>query len=250
MAKFDLVITHPLMNAAGSLGFAPEPRGPVDLTQFGAFVTNPVSLGPRTPARGARYMPFVGGFLLHTGYPNPGLNAVIRRYAGRWARAPLPVILHLLVQQKDDLGAMVERLENLEGISALELGVPSDVAADSLAAICAEAQGELPFIVRLPFERALELAPAALAAGTAAVSISPPRGALAEQNGGFLKGRLYGPALYPQSLLLVQTLVQANIPVIASGGLYSQKSIDEMLNAGALAVQLDGVLWRSWTNKI
>ena len=45
----DLAIHPPFMNAAGCLGFAPNPRGPVDLGRLGAFVTNPVSLAPRQP---------------------------------------------------------------------------------------------------------------------------------------------------------------------------------------------------------
>ena len=82
MPKFDLAFDPPLMNAAGSLGFAPDRRGPIALEQLGAFVTNPVSLRPRTPAQGARLLPFPGGFLLHSGHPNPGFNRVVRRCAG------------------------------------------------------------------------------------------------------------------------------------------------------------------------
>ena len=49
----DLPLTGPLMNAAGTLGFAPDPRQPHS-DFLDAFVTNPVSLRPRTPANGPR----------------------------------------------------------------------------------------------------------------------------------------------------------------------------------------------------
>ncbi len=90
MPKYDLDISPPLMNAAGSLGFVPEPNGPVNLKQLGAFITNPISFQARTPARTRTSLPYAGGFLLHSGYPNPGLRAAVRRYAARWARSSLP----------------------------------------------------------------------------------------------------------------------------------------------------------------
>ena len=55
-------LTPPLMNAAGSLGFAPDMRTPVDMSKLGAFITNPISLGPRSPAQGKRF-PGVSGRL-------------------------------------------------------------------------------------------------------------------------------------------------------------------------------------------
>ena len=59
-----------------------------------------------------------------------------------------------------------------------------------------------------------------------------------------VEGRLYGPALFPQALAGVRGLAQAGVPVIGAGGVYSQAQAQAMLAAGALAVQLDAVLWR------
>src|SRR5512141_2867236 len=108
MPKRDFVLRLPWMNAAGTLGFAPNPRGPVDLSRLGAFITNPVSLRSRSPAENRGLLAFPGGFLLHTGWPNPGLNAALRRWASRWAEASLPVVLHLLVGAQDELGGVAE----------------------------------------------------------------------------------------------------------------------------------------------
>ena len=244
MPKYDLFIQPPYMNAAGSLGFAPNPRGAVDLSHLGAFVTNPVSLKARTVAHGRRFASFPGGFLLHTGYPNPGLSAVIRRYASRWARSDLPVIVHLLVQHVRDLPGMIGRLETLEGVVGVELGLPPEMDRSELQAYLQMASGELPVIVRLPFEGALNLAGTAWEAGAAAVSLCPPRGLVAGEGAGFSRGRLYGPGLLPQSLGLVQAISQLDIPIIGSGGIYNEQQAENMLAAGALAVQLDACLWR------
>ena len=244
MSKYDLAFSKPLMNAAGSLGFTPDPRGPVDLTRLGAFITNPISLGKRTPARLPRYQPFPGGFLLHTGYPNPGLRDTIRRYQERWARSPIPVIVHLLAEKVSDLPQMVRQLETLEGVIAMELGLPKEADGNVVRAFTEAALGELPVIVRLPMENAVRYGSHAIASGAAVVSLGPPRGAFPARAGNLMSGRIYGPALFPQALAVVKEISQAGIPVIGAGGLYSHEQCEAMLTAGALAVQLDSLLWR------
>jgi dihydroorotate dehydrogenase (NAD+) catalytic subunit len=244
MPKYDLSFSKPLMNSAGTLGFTPDSRSPLDLSRLGTFVTNPISLGKRTPARGQRYQPFPGGFLLHTGYPNPGLRAAIRRYQERWARSNLPIIVHLLGENVNELPGMVRQLESLEGVIGIELGLPKEIDNQVVRDFCAAALGELPVIVRLPFEKAVGTASAAIQSGAAAVSLSAPRGAFPARAGNTLQGRLYGPALFPQALAIVKEIAQAGLPVIGAGGLYSLEQCNAMLSAGALAVQLDSLLWR------
>lgn len=240
----DLLFSQPFMNAAGTLGFAPEPRLQGELSQFGAFLTNPVSLQPRTPAHGAHFIPFPGGFMLHTGYPNPGLEAVLRRCVPRWERLPIPVIVHLLGQGIDELACMTLRLEAVSCVISVEVGFPKDADAELVRAFIQAVCGELPVIARLPLDRADVLAPTALAAGAVAISLGAPRGVLPLPNGRLLEGRLYGPALFPQALAAVRSLAQAGFPVIGAGGIYSAAQAQAMLAAGAFAVQLDAVLWR------
>ncbi len=243
MPKYDFAFRTPLMNAAGVLGFAPEIQGPVDLAQFGAFITHPVSLRRRTPARGRACLAYPGGFLLHTGYPNPGLKAVLSRYAAHWSRASLPVIIHLLAQDPDEVQEMVSRLEAVEGIAGVELGLPHHLDPQAASQLVVSALGELPVMVRLPLERALGLAPACIQAGAAAVSLAPPRGGLPLADGSFLEGRLHGPALFPQALSVTAALARAGLPVVSAGGIYRPQDVDAMLSAGALAVQVDSALW-------
>lgn len=254
MAKFDLLFDPPLMNAAGSLGFVPDSYGVVELERLGAFVTNPVSLGPRAPARTSGVEVFAGGFLMHTGYPNPGLKAVLRSHAGQWARSPVPVLVHLLCQSSDEVSQMVRSLEGQEGVMGVELGLPAEISLPVAAAWAQAASGELPVILRLPIERAGELA--RLLAGTSlkgqmretlesvAISIGPPRGVLPSSKGNQVQGRLYGPALLPQAFAALQALVKAGVPAVAGCGVYRWSDADALLAAGALAVQLDAVLWR------
>jgi dihydroorotate dehydrogenase (NAD+) catalytic subunit len=242
--KIDLSLSKPLMNAAGSLGFAPEARGAVDLSPLGAFITNPISPGERSPARGVRYLPFPGGFLLHTGYPNPGLKTAIRHYAARWRRSPLPVLIHLLPGSPQETAQMVQALETVEGIAGLEVSLPLNADGASVLAFSQAARGELPVVLRLPLEGATRLAPHLASTGLAGISLAPPRGTLPLPDGGFVQGRLYGPALFPLALAVVQALARWDIPVIAAGGVYQPEQAEALLRAGAAAVQLDSVLWQ------
>lgn len=248
--KFDLAFDPPWMNAAGSLGFAPDRHGPIDLARLGAFVTHPISLEARSPAHGVRYIAYPGGFLLHTGYPNPGLRMILRRYAEAWERSPIPVLVHLLCQRVEELLQAVRRLEGLPGVAGLELGLPPEIEAGQAAALVQAATGELPVIVRLPLERAVELGQALTKTnvkpeGLTAFSLGPPRGSLPAPDGELARGRLYGPAIFPQALAAVKALSGLGVPVIGGGGVYRVEQAQAMQTAGAAAVQLDAVLWRS-----
>ncbi|MFM8323102.1 MAG: hypothetical protein ACKOC5_19500 [Chloroflexota bacterium] len=251
--KFDLQIDPPYLNAPGMLGFSPDSRGPVDLDRLGAFVTNPLSLEPRSAAHAARYLDYPGGFLLHTGHPNPGLRTALRRYAPHWERSSVPVIVHLLVERREDANRMAQRLEGLPGVAALELGLPPDLPASGWAAIARELEVELPVILRLPLERAAEIGAALLHSGAAdrlaALSLGAPRGLLPVSPPGqgrpvLQSGRLYGPGIFPLALAALPLLHQGGLPLIAGGGVYRPEQAAALFAAGAAAVQLDSLLWR------
>lgn len=244
MAKFDLLFSSPLMNAAGALGFSPDRRGAIELAALGAFITNPISALPRLPAEQRGCLDYPGGILLHNGHPNPGINAVLQRYANRWARSPLPVIVHLLAEEPAQVGWMMNRLEAASGVKGVELGLPEDCEPALARPLVMAGLGELPLIVRLPFAGSLSLAISLADLPLIAFSLGPPRGALPAVRGGILRGRLYGVAVFPQALLRTERLVSVGLPVIAGGGIYHPWQAQAMLGVGAVAVQLDTVLWR------
>jgi len=243
MPKSDLYFEQPLMNAAGTLGFSPDPKSPVDLSAFGAFITNPISRKPRKPARGTRFLRYPGGFLLHTGLPNPGLSAMIRRYGERWVRSPIPVILHLLAQEPDELAAMIERLEMAEGVMGVEVGLPPDCDPDLAHQMAQATLGELPVILRVNLDVSRDILQAIVETGVNAISLGAPRGTLLDEQGIPVSGRLYGPGVFPLALIAIQRFREFNIPIIGSGGVYGQKEAQALLAAGAVALQLDASLW-------
>lgn len=236
------------MNAAGSLGFLPNPDSPLELSSLGAFVTNPISLRPRSPARISQLLNFPGGFLLHSGYPNPGLRAVLRHYSAYWARMAIPVIVHLLGEDADRVSEMVARLESTAGVMGIEISLPPKAGPDTALALARAAVGELPVIMRLPLDRAADLADALTSLlgkpFLTALSLGPPRGVLPGLEKGHIQGRLYGPAVFPLALAAVHAVAETGWPVIGGGGVYSTPQAEAMLAAGAMAVQLDAVYWR------
>jgi dihydroorotate dehydrogenase len=241
--KQDLVLEKPFVNAAGMLGFAPDQRATPLLDQLGAFVTNPISRRPRQVAGARSYLTYPGGFLLHTGLPNPGISAVIRHNKRRWAAAPLPVIVHLLAVAPDTLAEMVRKLEGLENVLALEIGLAPDCTPEQMEALFIAAAGELPVIISLGPQQLPVLLPAAKQLNPAALHLTAPRGTLPGADGELVAGRLYGPAILPLMLSAAREAIKSDLPVIVDGGVDEQAQADAFLEAGVWAVGLEAVLW-------
>lgn len=244
MPKRDLYFRTPIMNAAGMLGFAPDLRADAPWDELGAFVTNPISARPRKPTHHPVTLDYPGGFLLHTGLPNPGFNAAVKKHARKWADSSLPIIVHLMADRPEETKRMVEALESMENVMAAELGFAPLLTDDIILTAVEISLGELPLIVSLPMDQAARLGPRAIEAGAAAVSLSAPRGALTMGDGRLTTGRLYGPSLFPQALEIVNRLARAGTPTVGGMGVYKREQVEAMKEAGAMAVQLDAVVWR------
>ena len=243
------------MNAAGSLGFAPDTRVGIPLDSFGAFVTNPFSLRPRKPAARPEVIEYPGGFLLHSGLPNPGFSAGIKRYSSRWDKSGVPVIVHLMADRPEETQRMVQMLEMHENVMAAELGFAPLLADDILLLTLEMCMGELPLIFSLPVEQVLSLGPRLIQEGAQAISISAPRGAMPDRgkgsgDKGVTTGRLYGPSLFPRALETVYSAAKLGFPIIGAGGVWTKENAEAMLSVGALAVQVDAALWGvSWLSQ-
>ncbi len=241
--RSDLDLSTPWMNAAGSAGFTPPERWPWP-EPAGAWVTNPLSLSPRSPADNRAAVSFPGGALLHSGLPNPGLKNVLRRNAAAWARSPLPAWVHIIGRTPDEIHQMVLRLEGIEGVGAIELGISDELAGGDALAWAEAALGELPLVVNLSMARAAEDWLGDLSRlGASAISLCGPRGALSGEDGRLVSGRLYGPSLLPTMFTALRQAQRHRLPLIAGAGVYKIEDGQALLNAGAWGIQLDTVLW-------
>ncbi len=246
--KYSLILSTPVMPAAGTAGFGDSYRRLINYDHLGALVTNPVTIERWNPARGTRIVPLDAGVLVHTGLPNPGLGAVVRQYRQLWASLPLPIILHLVGTTVPQVERAGRQLDEIEGIDAVELGLNDDMAEDAAFDLVAAANMEKPLMVRLPFYECRQLAMPVVEAGADALVVSaPPRGtARDERTGRLLSGRIYGPLVKPMTLRLVGRLrrhIPAEIPIIGSGGIHSPQDARDFIEAGAVAVQVDTATW-------
>ncbi len=240
-----LELSTPWMNAAGFLGYFPPTQRSWG-APMGAFVTNPVSLLPRKPAQLRQVVEYPGGFLLHTGLPSPGIASVLKQNAARWGKIAVPVWVHLLTQTPAELPEMIETLEGVENVRAVELGIPPGVPLKTILEFIHAASGEIATIACICVDEIQnEWISSIQDAGAAGLVLAAPRG-MHKNSNRLTRGRLYGPAIFPYMLNAVCRLAQHDLPIIAGGGVYSQADGETLLEAGAAAVQLDAVLWRNW----
>ncbi|HEY9121591.1 MAG TPA: hypothetical protein VIM80_01210 [Brevefilum sp.] len=242
--KRDLFFSKSFVNSAGTLGFAPDPHKMTIIANLGAFITHPISRKPRQPASNRACIRFQGGFLLHTGLPNPGITRTISRHKRAWAGASLPIIVHLLVEDPGSLVEMIRKLEGLENVMAVELGLPPDCDPDTLNALTEAAVGELPVIPCVSPDQIPTLQETLLELSPSAVHLVEPRGILPNEAGNLITGRLYGPGIFPTMLHASRELLDAGFPLIVNGGISSKSQADTFLNAGVTALGLGSALWQ------
>lgn len=248
--KNPLVIENPVIAAAGMVGFDGAAfRDLVDWTKVGALVTSPVTWRSRHVAHGPRVVPLPSGVLVHTGLPNPGISRVIRDYAARWSRALAPVIVHVAVTTPADVEHCLVALDRCDGLAGIELGLHDQAAPADIARLLkiAQASTQLPLLVRVPLYNAVECALAAQDAGADGLVVAaPPRGTARDPDSGQLVGgRVYGPWLSAQALRAVGQVMQvAQIPITGAGGIHTAAEARSFIEAGAVAVQIDTLIWR------
>lgn len=253
-SKREMPFLRPLLPAAGCFGYGEVYEGIIDVSLFGAVVTRPITYRRRTatPREGATVLPLPAGCLIAHSQSHPGLSSVLSQHRTRWQALPVPLICHLSATDLEETRKAARRLDAETAVAALELGLPhafqgeDRTRAQSLVS-AARRRFEKPLLVRLPLQGALDLAPVCVQAGAdALVATAPPQGALHDPAYGHrIHGNLYGPWVKAQVLPLVEELQgRVHVPIVACGGVHSQNDVREYLAAGAVAVQIDGLLWR------
>ena len=252
-----LVLPNPVTVASGPFGYGVEVVDLADLPRLGGLVTRSTSLKPRSGQPAPRMAEVAAGLLLGMGPQNPGLEAVLDRYAGVWARWDVPVILSLCADSAGELGEAVRRLEGEAGIAGLEInlscggggrgGVIPGLDADAAASYVAAARRgtDLPVIAKLtaqaPDVRAVARSVEdAGADAISAINTLPGLVPSADRSGpalGSVYGGLCGPAIRPIALRVVWEVAQAvDVPVIGVGGVASVDDVLDFLAVGASAV--------------
>jgi dihydroorotate dehydrogenase (NAD+) catalytic subunit len=252
-----LRLRHPLLVAAGGAGFGNELLAAVGEQLPGAIVTRSVTRAGQVGSRPPRMTVLPQGLLSSSGPQGPGLDAVLRRQAPRWASSDVPIIVSICADNVDDIAALARTLETQPDIAGLELNLSCpdrsrhgepigiDVEASETATVAARAATDLPLIVKLtavaPDVRAIARAVAAAGADAISAISTLPALTLDEAREGPSLGTVYGglsgPALKPIGLRAVYEIAQVtSVPLIGIGGVNSLDDVLDYLAAGATAV--------------
>ncbi len=232
------------MNAAGTGGFSVDKEYLRSFPAMCVFVTNPISISARQPSNHRGIYPIDGGFMLHSGWPNPGLVQVIKKYNNHWSRCSLPVIVNLLVNDPIETLKMVQLLEEVDNILALEFSFSVDVPASLVFENLDAGYGKLPIIAKIPIERIYENWLDGLKQKPVdAISLQPPRG-LIKHNGKFIQGRLFGPGILPMTMQAVKSAKRLNLPILAGAGITELDQLDALFDLGLYAFQFYEWGWR------
>ena len=118
-----LVLPNPVLVASGTFGYGVEYGDVVDVDLLGAICCKGTTLKPRIGNPTPRVTETPGGMLNSIGLQNPGVDAVVEKYASTWAGWKVPVIVNVAGESVADYVEVTRRLEGVPGIAGIELNI-------------------------------------------------------------------------------------------------------------------------------
>ena len=253
-------LTSPVIAASGTFGYGIEFEEIVSLERIGAFVTKGISLEPIQGHSAPRIIQTAAGMLNAIGLQNIGVAEFIDKKLPELRRYPsCKVIVNVFGYTVGDYKAVVDRLNNADGIAAYELNVScpnvhaggmafgSDCGSLEYLVREVKAVAKRPIIVKLsPNVTSIgQMARTCAQSGADAISLvntflamsidvetRKPR--LTNVTGG-----LSGPAIKPIAVRMVYEASKAvSIPIIGLGGIITPEDAIEFMLAGASAIQV------------
>jgi dihydroorotate dehydrogenase (NAD+) catalytic subunit len=253
-------LVNPIIAASGTFGYGPEFEEVVSLRRIGGLVTKGISRKPMAGNQSPRLIETAAGMINAIGLQNIGVERFINDKLPPLRHYPsCAVIVNVFGYQIEDYVAVIEQLNEAEGIAAYELnascpntrhgGITFGTDASLLSDLVAQTKkvAARPVIVKLSpnVTSIAAMARAAADAGADALSlintflslaidVETRRSRLANITGG-----LSGPAIKPIAVRMVWEASRAvKIPIIGLGGIATPEDAVEFLLAGATAVQV------------
>jgi dihydroorotate dehydrogenase (NAD+) catalytic subunit len=255
-----ITLANPIIAASGTFGYGIEFEEIVNLEHLGAFVTKGVSREAMEGNRSPRLIQTSAGMLNAIGLQNVGVEEFIATKLSALKKYPRAnVIVNVFGYTVGDYVAVVEHLNEAEGIAAYELNVScpnvhaggmafgSDPGSLEYLVARVKAVSKRPLIVKLSpnVTSIAQMAQISETSGADAVSlvntfmamsidVESRRPRLTNVTGG-----LSGPAIKPIALRMVwETARAVKIPILGMGGIVTPDDAVEFLLAGATAVQV------------
>jgi dihydroorotate dehydrogenase (NAD+) catalytic subunit len=255
-----LTLANPVIAASGTFGYGTEFEEIVNLERIGAFVTKGLSLEPMQGNRAPRLIQTAAGMLNAIGLQNVGVDEFVSKKLPELKRYPhANVIVNVFGYTVGDYVAVIERLNQAEGIAAYELNVScpnvhaggmafgSDAGSLEYLVGRVKAVSTRPLVVKLSpnVTSIAQMAQICESSGADAVSLVNTFLAISidvesrQPRLSNITGGLSGPAIKPIALRMVwETAKAVKIPVIGMGGIITPEDAVEFLLAGATAVQV------------
>jgi dihydroorotate dehydrogenase (NAD+) catalytic subunit len=145
-----LRLANPILVASGTFGYGVEYGDVVDVQRLGAICSRGTTLRARVGNPTPRVTETRGGMLNSIGLQNPGVDAVVEKYASTWAGWQVPVIVNIAGESIADYSEVARRLDGVPGIAGIELNLscPNAGAGGLQFAIDAGAAGAVTAAVR------------------------------------------------------------------------------------------------------
>jgi dihydroorotate dehydrogenase (NAD+) catalytic subunit len=250
---------NPVLLASGTCNYGQELLPLTDLSRLGGLVSKTITPEPRAGNRPPRVVETPAGMLNAIGLQNPGLEDFIRDKWPFLAGLDTRIVVNIAADTASGFGKMAGRLEEVEGIAALELniscpnlkeggmlfGSDPDAAAEVVAAV--RQATRRPVIAKLTpnVTDIAEIARAVEGAGADGISLINTLVGMAIDVDrrcpvlGNITGGLSGPAIKPVALAMVWKVHQAvKIPLMGIGGIATVRDALEFIIAGASVVQV------------
>jgi dihydroorotate dehydrogenase (NAD+) catalytic subunit len=223
---------------------------------FSAYVSKTITLGAREGNPPPRLWESPAGLINSIGLPNHGLRGYLEHDLPALAALPVPLITNVMGSTPEQIGDLLDALEDEPAIAAIELNVSCpnvatglDIGADprGLEALLRQVRprSSRPLIVKLTPNTADVAACAAGAqeGGADAVSLINTLRAMALDphssdpwlGGG--SGGLSGPAIRSVALAAVaRVAARVTLPIVGMGGVASGRDAQALLDVGATLV--------------
>ena len=255
----SLKLKNPVLTASGTFGYGEEFSDFIDLNRLGGFIVKGTTLNHREGNPYPRMVETPSGMLNAVGLQNKGVDYFIEHIYPRLLAYDTNPIVNVSGASVDDYVKVCEKLNNLDGIKAIEINISCpNVKQGGMAfgTTCAGAQSVVKE-VRKAYDKTMivklspnvtditEIARAVEDSGADAVSLTNTFLGMAidvERMKPYLStitGGLSGACIRPIAVRMVWQVANAvKIPVVGLGGIMNGRDAVEFMLAGATAVQI------------
>ena len=244
---------NPVTVASGTFGHAEKYYNLEEVKNLGAIVSKTVTRFPQEGNPPQRIIETPAGMLNAIGIENPGIDGFIEKKLPSFRKIGVPLIISILGHTDEQFIEIVEKLNRVDGVSALELNlscpnlkhkilVSQDPEATFRVVKKVKEISQYPVIAKLSpnVTDIAVIAAAAEQAGADGVSLINTFFAMAIDIKtrtsvlGNFTGGLSGPAIKPIALRMVYEVARkVKIPVVAMGGIMNASDALEFMMAGA-----------------